>query len=607
MRGSPLDTLRRARRQVRADLRTDPYLLPILALAALLAGFWIHHRLPNFATRDERWRVVDVVEPLGFVLERGDLSAIRDGVIYWRSYGATFYLYGVVTVPTVLLVALVDWGILVDVAYHPLGDFWGHWLRVPGWVWTALVLPARLTNVALAVGCVYLTYRIGVTLRDRATGRLGALLVALTWALVVLAHEAGEDVPALFAFLLSLYFALRYVEDGGRRPLYWGSLWGGLATGLKLSGGISAVVLAAAVAMRLHRASNRRAWLRANARPVAAGAALGAAVILASYPSVLVGAPEQLGGRILRGTRAKGDTHGWVVAPTGWFLLRGYLHGLGLPLALGSAVGVGLTLRRLRAGAENAAGLVLVLVGAGAGLAVVLPWAYVRTHHILPTMPLLVVLLAAALVRLRERRPAVARPLVALLVVTSAVYAGVGTLGYATQPRDRGTAWLAAEMGPNETIETYTRDPQEAPIPHDARVNHLGNRTMTVDGERETLSVMTWTFAMPRRCPDYIVLTYQRSLLFVAPDSHNERASRLSYAPMAEYVRDLLAEDTYPYAVAREFGPRPRFLDDRPPRETWRDLLRTGVVPRTPQYGDPQDFGIEQYAIVLERTGQCEP
>src|SRR5699024_2307294 len=53
-RGTIVSTLLgRAKRRIIADLRTDPYLLYILFLAMVLAGFWFWHRIPQFATVDE--------------------------------------------------------------------------------------------------------------------------------------------------------------------------------------------------------------------------------------------------------------------------------------------------------------------------------------------------------------------------------------------------------------------------------------------------------------------------------------------------------------------------------------------------------------------------
>jgi len=602
------DDLRAAGNRVRDDLRADPYLVYILLLAAVLAAFWIWHRLPNFATRDERWRVVDPVEAFAALREEVSYGSLRDGVTYWRSYGATFYLVALALVP--VLVAVLWTGQVegfAEMGRHNSKNFWEHWLGTPAWIWSASVLAVRLVNVVLAVGCVYLVYRIGAAMRDRATGRLAALLLTLTWGLLVLAHEAGEDVPALFAFLLSFYLAFAYLQSGETRVFYWGCLAGGAASALKLSAGVSALVLGLAFFLRARRQPG--SWREHVWRPrfLLVGVGIGLATILLGYPSFVVGDPANVGGRISRGVANKGEPHGWRVQPSWWWILRGYLHGLGLPLAVASLGGVLATVPRLRERSRTADGLVLALFVTGFYLLVFSRWSYVRTHHLLVTFPMLAVVVATAAERLREHRPQVGRVAVALLLVTSGAYAVGGDLAYASQPRDQTAAWIADRAGPNTTVETYVRDPQEAGVPHDVTVYYPWDRDMRVRGVVRKPGIHEWTLAVEERCPDYIVLNYHKELLYLASDDWGKRAERLSDAELEGYFSDLLANETYPYTVAKRFGRAPRFLDGKGRRTTWQAMLHVGLRPRTIQYGDPQDMGVDQYSVVVERTGECQP
>jgi hypothetical protein len=594
--------------RVREDLRADPWLPYLLLAAALLSLFWIWHRLPNFATRDERWRVVDPIEAFAALEREVSVASLQEGVTTWRSYGGTFYPVAVVLVP-VLLVALAvgELAGFVAMGRHSVGELWAHWLGTPGWLWTASVLAARLLSVAFTVGSVYLVYRLGVKTYDQATGRLAASLFTVTWGMLVLAHEAGEDMPSLFLFLLSVSQALSYVETGSRRTFYRACLAGGLAAGFKLSGGVAAVVIGMLFLTRAFRAEGpltRQVW---QPRLLASGVGLGTVAILVVYPSVLVGDPAELGGRILRALSAKGSPHGWRVKPNWWWILRGYLHGLGLPMTVGAVVAVLAAVPTLNERSRTADGLRVALVIVAVFLAGVAQWSYVRTHHLLPTFPLLVLVVAVAGQRLRERRPSVGRVVLAVLLVTSGIYAVGGDLAYASQPRDQSAAWLATHADPDDAVETYVRDPQEAGVPHDATILHPGNGTVRVDNVTYHPGRTRWTRAMPERCPEYIVLNYHQSLLFLAPDSWSKRADVVSNPALERYYRDLLAEDTYPYEVAGEFGRRPRFLDGQGRRPAWQAMLRVGIRPRTMQYGDPQDFGVDQYTVVLERTGECDP
>ena len=594
--------------QVVDDLRTDPYLVYILLAAVVLAGFWIWHRLPNFATRDERWRVVDPVEAFAAVSETQSYESLREGVTYWRSYGATFYIATLALVP--VLVAVVLAGEVEGFAAmgrHQFRDFWEHWLGSPVWVWSASVLAYRLVNVVLAVGCVYLVYRLGATVRDRATGRLAALVLTVTWGLLVLAHEAGEDIPALFAFLLSFVLAVRYLQTGETRTYYWGCLVGGAGAALKLSAGVAALVLGAAFVLRARHAEESWGEHLWQPRFLAVGVGIGTTAIVLGYPSLLVGDPADVGGRFVRGVANKGNPHGWRVQPSWWWILRGYLHGLGLPLFVGALASVVAVLPRLRERTRRTDALALVLFAVAAYVLVFSGWAYIRMHHLLVTFPLLAVVVAVAGQRLREFSPAVGRVAVALLLVTSGVYAAGGSLAYASQPRDQTAAWIGERAGPNTTVETYVRDPQEVGVPHDVTVYHPFDRRMEVANRTRKPGIHEWTLAVEERCPDYVVLTYHKSLLYLAPDDWGKRASQLSDADLERYFRDLLANETYPYTVAERFGRRPRFLDGKGRRSTLDAMLYVGVRPRTIQYGDPQDLGVDQYSVVLERTGECTP
>mgnify|MGYP003857552295 CR=1 FL=1 len=597
-----------AKEQVETDLRADPYLRWILLLALALAGFWIWHGLPNFATRDERWRIVDPIEAVGFVVDDPGLGSLREGVAFWRSYGAAFYLFGITAVPVVTALFLRgEQGVLVDIAAHQPWGYWAYWNRTPGWVWTGLVLAGRLANVAFAVGSVYVLYRIGTTVRGRPTGRLAALLLSLTWGFLVLAHEAGEDVPALFFFLLSVYLALGYVETGSARRFYAASAAGGIAIAFKLTAGVSAVLIGVAYLMRARRGEGlRESIARDRGRLLRVGAAIGICVIVVGYPTNLVAAPGEFLVRVGRGVANKGRPHRLVRAPSWWWILRGYLHGFGLPLFVGVLGGVTASLARIRDDAPATDGVRLALVGVGGYLLAVAPWSYVRTHHLLPTFPLLLLVLSVSVARLRERRPTVARLVVAALVVTAGAYAGAGDLGYASEPRDEATAWLATHAGANATVETYINDPQDAAVPHGASVSHIVDRRMVIDGETRRPGVGIWMLAVSERCPEYVQLNFQGAVRYLAPADYSDRFRYPNNPRLREHFRGLLAGNGS-YVVAAEFGPRPRFVDGTDARSRVGELLHVGTVPRSIQYGDPQDFGVNQYTVILERTGPCDP
>ncbi|MCU4717694.1 ArnT family glycosyltransferase [Halapricum hydrolyticum] len=636
---SPLE---RAYQQVREDLAADPYLAYILLLSALLSSFWVWHRLPNFATRDERWRVVDVMEVAGFVVnDEFSLEALQEGTKYWRVFGPTLYLYALVALPAIAIAVLIGDASAFGDIFGALGtDLYAHWQAIPAWLWWATVLPARLTNVAFAVGSVYLLYRIGTHVRDRATGRLAALLLSLTWAVIVLAHEAGEDVPALFCVLLVFYLAVRYVEAGSRRLFLGGSAVGGLAIAFKPTAGVTAILLGVAYLLRAGRVDDPK---RALFRPelLVGGPILAVVVMYLSFPSAVVNTipsgasggvlseiwdgPEVVLDRVDRVANEKTRSHGWLDRPAWWWYVRGAANGLGWPLALASVGGVAVgvatlgrralvtlqpdtvrSVRNTKLSLETA-GIVLALSVIAVMTTVFSTWAYFRTHHLLLLFPMVILLVALGLQWLDVEYEQAAHVLTVVLLVSTAIYAGVGTVGYADQPRDAAVGWLHDHGGANATVETYAGDSQEAAVPHGWTIYRP---TAGTDG----LLRSDWMQRVEQRCPDYIVLNYQRAMIWLAPDNHSRLSERWTYPGDAEYVRDLLAEDgpyeseqaPYPYDVAATFGREPPFLDDGEPYDRTWNVIRAGIYPRTIEYGDPQDVGVYGYAVVLERTGACE-
>jgi len=590
---------RQAERRVADDLRRDPYLGYILLAALVLSAFWVWHRLPNFATRDERWRVVDPVETFAAVYEDPSVSSFQDGVTTWRTYGAAMYLSGLALVPVAVAAAIHgELDAFAAMGHNPIAPqwggatFWEHWQRTPAWIWSASVLLARLANVAFAVGSVYVVYRIGVEVRDRPTGRLAATFTGVTWALIILAHEAGEDVPSLFFFLAAVYFAVRYLDAGERRLFYLGCLCGGASIAFKLSGGVSALVLGGAYLLRAYRSGDSPREALVRPRLLGGGLLVALVTIAVGYPSILFGAPTEFGGRVSRAFSTKSQIHGWRDEPSWWWIARGTLHGVGLPLALGFVGGVAAALVRFRRRPSRTSdALAVLLVGAATFLAVFSTWEYVRTHHLLPTFPLLAVVLSVALVDLREHHRTAGRVLAAALVVTTAVYAGFGTLGYASQPKDQATEWLSNHADRGDTLETYVRDPQESAAPHWMTVDYVPRYAMD---------------RVQRRCPEFVEVNSHFALAYLAPESWSLWAQRHSNPERAEFIRRLLAGNVSSYEVAGRFGPPPRYLDgsERPP--VWRELIRAGTYPRSVQYGDPQDLGTDQYTVILRRTGPCD-
>ncbi len=572
---------------VAADLREDRRLRYLLVGATLLCGFWFWHRLPNFATRDEHSRLLDVLVAYGSVAADPSVESLQRGVAWGRvPFGATFYLFGLAVLPVVLLTVLLGrLEVLTTVASpDPEFGFYPAWAAAPAWFWTGALAAVRLVNVLLAVGCVYLTYRVGRVVWGRTAGQLAGLVLTLTFGFLTIAHEGGEDMPALLSVLVTLYLLVRYVQTGVRWRFFAASAAGGVAIAFKLTAApVVALVLVAHV-LRARQAPNT--W-EALAQPalVVPGALLGALAIVLGFPTLLVGGVEPVARRVLENPGARAAQPTGPDAPVWWWFLRGYLSGMSLPLFLAAVAGVAATVVRAGLGRANR-GTVLVLTGVVLWVALFAGWHDFRVHHLLPTFPLLALLLAGVLVRFRDRRPSLARPAVAALLVTGGLYAAVGVGGYAAMPRDDAVAWLETNADDGDTVEVYRRHLQDTAVPHGMAVNHV------YGAERggETVD----------RCPEFIQLGY-RDLLYLDRDTYYRNSdARFSY------IRGLL-DGEYNYAIAAEFGTRPPgFVPARPTPGSVADLLRHGVVPQTDQYADEQELAANQYTLVLERTGDCD-
>ncbi|WP_436928878.1 ArnT family glycosyltransferase [Halosimplex halobium] len=579
--------------RVRSDAAADPYLPYLLALAVVTCGFGVWFRLPNFAAPDEYSRLIQPMKVAGRFVAEPSFESIRAGVTDGRALGATFYLYAATLAPVFLVV----------VATGRLGEFatlgtiqsrWELWHAAPAWFWTLAILLGRLVSVALGVGCVYLTYRLGTELRDRFAGRVAALSLALSVGFVAQTHMIGEDIPMIFLLLATVLLANRYVAEGRATDFLVGSFAGGLAVAFKLSGGVAAVVLGVALLVRAARSDDPLGEL-ARPRVVLGGLAVGAATIYVAIPSVLLGGPLELFARATGSIASKTGKSGGLTAPISYWLVRQYVRGLGVPLFLAAVAGAVATARHLVTRRSRVEPLYwLVITSVAVFLLVYSRWEFVRLRHVVPTFPPLLVLFGAAASRWWDvDRPKVrtgVRAALALVVVSSALIAGVAGAGYLTEPRDGATEWIATNTNDGDRVEVYENSIADVGTPHGRETVHFDYRE-----ERATSSsslvlnesrFTEWMTSGPDREPAYIELT-ANELSYVDPtDTDYHR-----YPERRAYVQGLLAGE-YDYRVVATFGHWER-------TETLRDDFMRAVF-------RPEVEGQERYVVILaheERTG----
>ncbi|WP_336358077.1 ArnT family glycosyltransferase [Haloarcula sp. CGMCC 1.6347] len=580
---------RRAVEQVRSDFRDDPYLRYVLLLSTVMVGFWFWHRIPNFATRDEYSRLLDAMVVYGSLLEEPSFEGLKAGVEWGRApFGATLYLYALAILPVVLVAAITgDLGAFTTIAF-PSWEF-GHyevWAATPEWIWTWSLVFIRLTNVVAALCAVYLTYRLGVAIEGRNAGRLSAVVLSLTFGFLTISKEAGEDMPALAFVLLALYLLVRYVQTDDGTLFLAASAAGGVAIAFKLTAAPVILLIGVAFLLRAHAADAPLMQTLYRPKLLLSGALLGFVMIILGFPTALVAGAEPFIERVFGGSTSRMSHPTGPDAPMWWWFLRGYFSALGLPLVAAAAASVVATVATLRDRGSAFHGTVLVLTGLVAYIAMFSQWHDFRVHHLLPTFPLIALLVGGRLVQLRERSSSLARPVMAVLLVTTAVYAGIGTAQFASMPRDEATAWLEDNSDEGDVVETYRVHIQDTAIPHSLTARHVAGQ----DSEAEEAMA----------CPRYIQVGY-RDLLYLKEDTYYRNGDA-----QATYLRALLNEE-YNYRIAAEFGERPpNFVPQRPTPGSFTDLLRLGVVPHTDQFADEQELAANQYTLILERDGECD-
>lgn len=559
---------------LRDDFRTDPRLRYVVLLAVLVTGFWFWWRSPNFATPDEYGRLLRPMKAGGEFVADPSPSSFTRGATDGVPQGATFYLYAITLIPAALFVLLTG----------RLGEFgsfagfesrWDLWHAVPEWFWHATVLSARLANVLIAVACVYLVYRIGTAARDRRTGFYGALVLSLTLGFVASAHEIDEDTTMVLAILATTYLALRFAQTGTRRYAYWGAFAGGLAIAFKLTAGTTVFLLLAALVVRA-RADAGGGWRDVlewgveRARLLGAMAGIGALTIYLTRPNALFDGP---GAILWRLTWASSYSSGsGSTAPVfGYAPLQALLAAVGVPLAVALAGAVVWHTVRLRNRHAQNVLPSIVLPAVAVYVVVFGSWTHIKAHHVLPVVVLGVVLLAEPLARMARRdAQRGARIAAAVLLLTTALFAGGGAVSFATDPRDDATDWVDTNVGENETLLVYENSVADVGIVHGEPVEHYDFvEEVGVSGSTANDTAYTeWIVSSVERDPEYIMVTASGAGYTDPLTDAGDRFPR-----RAEFFERLMYGDHFDYEVAAEFGDRP---DDRTYAAS---LARAGIVP----------------------------
>jgi hypothetical protein len=484
-------------------------------------------------------------------------GAVRRAAEEGVGLDATTYLHGLVLFPLFIAIVLLgELGSLLSVSGAE--STFALWNSVPAWFWAASLVITRLLNVVLVVCSVYVTYRIGTVLADRRAGRIAALFTSLSIAVIHTAHEVNEDTPALFLLLVVLYLSILYTRTESRQYFLIGCALGGLAIAFKLTAGVAVVFLGSAYFLTALEKPNPVVALW-KPRLLTYGLLLGVVTIYVGIPDLLLRGPEWfVDARIIGGQSSKA---GVTDIPRGYSALLAYLNGLGLPLFIGAFSGLLATLRqfvRSESTKNISTGTIVLLTGLAVYLVIFLGvWRSFRTHHILPSVPLLLILFGAAFSRHFEQRADIARVVFAVMLLTTALYAGAGLYKFTNDARDEAADWMESEADSEATVAVFSNTPTKHGLVHGQPVSHYHfGRAAEFPGDPYT----EWLLETPSREPEYIM--------------HNGGIRDSDeYPRRAEFNERLMDGDHYGYVVAAEFGERQQTQSRR------SELLYAGIEP----------------------------
>jgi hypothetical protein len=141
------------------------------------------------------------------------------------------------------------------------------------------------------------------------------------------------------------------------------------------------------------------------------------------------------------------------------------------------------------------------------------------------------------------RSSRLARPLVAVLVLTTGLYAGVGVLGYAAGEGDAPEQWIATNMPASATMEVLVPRPQLAAPVHGRSVSHyVSPKIDTYDrlkGEEwSSQGFHKWRQNLLERSPDYV--QFPRFSLKSVPPAAKKRYTVVATFKLDWPLRDLV-------------------------------------------------------------------
>lgn len=381
-------------------------------------------------------------------------------------------------------------------------------------IMTYFAVLGRAVNIVLSLGIIWSTGEMVRLVAGPRAGLCAAVAAALNMALTYYGQVSNLDVPYLFWACLSLLMVMRAMMEQAPRRFWWAALFAACAVATK-DQAYALFLLALPAALVLWFAGD--AWPRAHAKPVLLALALaGAAALLGLL--LADGALTNPAGFAKRlaflAGPASQDYAEYTRNPIGWLALLGdmagyYLRGPGIVPTILAVAGVAIVLRMT--GARRAAALVPLL--AAVSFTLCFNFAALRTddRFLLPQALLACVYIGIA----AERLAFTAKPLPRLLGRAALTAAALLALHYAVavsaamllDPRYDAERWMAANVRPGDTIETYGQNCFLPRFPAGAQVTRIGQTDLRARNPLPGVSEVRMAFSGRRPAPRYIVVS----------------------------------------------------------------------------------------------------
>lgn len=533
------------RERVPQVVRANPYLAGVLVLAAVLlyAGIW--RVAPYQMIPDE---VAATTQPFTIAREPYGMTEFKKG--------GNLHVWLLVASYLPVLVPLGSYWVLTDqvdavlteadrVSQYTAGGQWAAANDQLLGTYQLLVTTGRVVSATAGLLTVLGVALLARRISGRPAGVIAGATLSVSLGFVLTAKYATEDVVVACFAIWTMLLLARHYQTGSDRALLLGAGMTGLAISTKATAGVL-VFLVAALAFRRYDPRELLEW--AAIRELARYPALAIGAYVATTPSLLFH-PGRYVDEIARYFVVKsGGAQFYAAQEPGWIAHLGHLvSALGVPLlaaAILATAGVAIL-----AATDRISGFVWYPLAFAIAFYLIDSFTastqYNRILLIVPVLAVFVGIVGAWAIDAERPRGlyAVARPVLAVVLLLSLFYTASGALVWSTSRGD-ATEWTHATLEEGTEVTVLTKPVYLPSFPDDVNVTRA-----SIDPEYDRHTDARKERVLERvQChrTDYLVLSsfhYER--YFEDPAVAPDRTA---------FYEEMLAGDAG-YEVVASFGP----------------------------------------------------